>query len=191
MQYVKLYISLLCISNVVFDFWVLPQIMFFNMWVSISGFNYEHHYRSKVILAVVVRGKSMSCGSKGKSSLLSCLQFLSWLYFSFPSFGSFLIFGPSTFLVLSLFFGWSSFSGSSLFLVLSPFFGVYAFFGLSSFLGLALIIGLSSFLSNSGKRGQMGPSKAEHGKIGSKWGQTGYIVIHGLRWSYMVTHGHS
>ena len=165
MQYVKLYISLLCISNVVFDFCVLPQIMFFNMWVSISGFNYEHHYWSKVILAVVVRGKScMSCGSKSKSSLLSCLQFLSWLYFSFPSFGSFLFFGPSTFLVLSLFFGWSSFSGSSLFLVLSPFFGVYAFFGLSSFLGLALIIGLSSFLSNSGKRDQTRLYRA-------KWGQ--------------------
>ena len=70
-------------------FCALPQIMFFNMWVSISGFNYEHYCRSKVILAGVVKGKSrMSCSSKGKPSLLSCLQFSGWLFFSFPSFRS-------------------------------------------------------------------------------------------------------
>ena len=48
-HYVKLYISCLCIQNVVFDFCVLLQIMFSNIWVFIFGFNYEHHYQSKVI----------------------------------------------------------------------------------------------------------------------------------------------
>ena len=76
-HYVKLHICRLCIPNVVFDFSAMPQIMFMNMWVSISGFNDEHHFRFRVIPAVVVKGKScMCCDNQGKSSLFICLPFL-------------------------------------------------------------------------------------------------------------------
>ena len=37
-HYVKFYFSSLHILNVVFDFCALPQIMFVNMWISISSF---------------------------------------------------------------------------------------------------------------------------------------------------------
>ena len=54
----------------------------FNTWVSISGFNYEHHSWSKVILAVLVEGNSrMCCGSKGMFSHFSVLNF--WVDFIF------------------------------------------------------------------------------------------------------------
>ena len=81
-HYVKLYISRLCIPIVVFDFFAFPQILFFNMWVSISGINYEHHYWSKATLAVIVKVKSrMCCHSIGKSLLWSIFNF--WVHFIF------------------------------------------------------------------------------------------------------------
>ena len=134
-HYVKLYISRLCILGVVFDFCAMPQIMFMNMWVSISSFNDEHHFQSRVIPAVVVKGKScMCCDNQGKSSLFSCL----------PFFGLILFLGSISFLELSFFW-------------LVIIFGVIYNFGVSIFLRLSSlfdclplvvvsIIGSSSFL---------------------------------------------
>ena len=144
-----------------------------NMWGSISGFNYEHHCRSKVIHAGVVKGKScMCCSSKGRSSLLSSLQFLGWLL------GCVHFFGPSAFLEWSLFFSWSSFLGSSLFLVLSPFFGCFSFFWVVSLLVIVfdyslVIIFWGKTVQNVVKLGHTGPNGGKQGQKGATWGNTG------------------
>ena len=130
-------------------FCALPQIMFFNMWVSISGFNYEHYCRSKVILAGVVKGKSrMCCSSKGKSSLLSCLQFLGWLL------------GRVHFLDLLHF--WNRLY----FLVGLHFWGHCYFWCCLHFLGFKLLARHHFWGQNSAKCGQTG-------SYGTKWGETG------------------
>ena len=103
-HYIKQYISQLCILNIVYDFCA----MFINMWVSISFFNYEHHYWSKVLLAVVVKVKICMC----------CVQFL----------------GSSSFSRMTSFLRYSSFLWSSLFLG-SSFFGLSSIIGSLSFLG--------------------------------------------------------
>ena len=95
--YIKLYISCLCIPNVIIYLWAVPQIMFVNIWVSISGFNKEHHVQSRVILTAVVEGKSRICWGSQES-----LHFLAVF-----------IFELSSFLWLTLVLGSPSFMGSS------------------------------------------------------------------------------
>ena len=132
------------------------------MWISISGFNYEHQYQSKVILALLVMGESgMCCGSKGKSSLLSCLLFLDLLFFSFPSFRSSSFFGRSTFLGLS---AGLQFRDHCYFWCCLQFFGFLLFLACCQFEG-----------QNSAKRGQAGSCRA----------------IHSHTYSYIVMHSHT
>ena len=119
-HFVNLYLCRLCIPNIVHDFCAMPQIMFMNMWVSISGFNDEHLFRSKFILSVVVKEKSCMCwGSQGKSSLWTFFNsgvesifrfsfifgdiFIFWVVFIF--FLAFLFFGSSPFLGCPHFWG--------------------------------------------------------------------------------------
>ena len=130
-HFVNLYLCRLCIPNIVHDFCAMPQIMFMNMWVSISGFNDEHLFRSKFILSVVVKEKSCMCwGSQGKSSLWTFFNsgvesifrfsfifgdiFIFWVVFIFfwlsyflvlLHFWAVLIFGVIFFLLIFIFWG--------------------------------------------------------------------------------------
>ena len=138
MNNVKLYISRLCIPNLVFDFCALPQIMFFFLYV---GF----YLQFQLWTSLMIKGHSC-CGShsKGRSLLLSNLQFVGWLYFGSSSF-----LGPSVFLGLSLFFWWSSFLGTWLFLVLSPMFGFSSFFWVVFLFGIVFKYWLVIILSKT------------------------------------------
>ena len=116
MNNVKLYISRLCIPNVVFDFCALPQIMFLFLYV---GF----YLQFQLWTSLMIKGHSC-CGShsKGRSLLLSNLQFVSWLYLGpLPFWGLLYFWDWFYFFVFP--FWWSSFFGTWVFLVLCPLFG--------------------------------------------------------------------
>ena len=165
-------LSCLCIPNVVFDLSALPQFFFL-----ISSINYEHHYQSKVILALVVKGKSrMCCGSRGKSSLFSIFD-LTLFFFSIfwvvLIFGGLLQYWGSLYSWFVFIFGVTDiFSDVSIFCV-------FSFEELSFFLWLSWVIGSSSFLgakqcktglnrirANRTKQHQTGPNGAKQGKTG-------------------------
>ena len=136
---------------------------------AISSFNYEHHYRSKVILAVVLKGKSHICWSHVLSSIFGCILFC------FHN------------------FGWSSFLRSSLFFLVSPFWGFLLFLSDLPFWD-SFIIGKSSVVrskqckaaSNQVIQVHTGPNRVIRGQTrqnvtkcgqmglkGAKQGQTG------------------
>ena len=142
------------------------------MWISISGFNYEHQYQSKVILALLVMGESgMCCGSKGKSSLLSCLLFLDLLFFLFHLLGHL------------RFLGVPHFQGCLLVFNL----GIIVIFGVVfNFLAFFFFLACCQFEGqNSAKRGQAGSCRAIHSHTQS------YIFIHSYAQSYIVIYSHT